>query len=156
MIELSDIIKSYISPLIENKNNWYHCICAVCNDHQPGSTNFKGLRGNFLLNGNTVSYNCFNCDIKARFDLSSDNKFHGSMIKVLDSFNIPQQEYNKFLLENIGNTAVIIKSKDRIQVEPDTIKLPDHFYKLEDAVETDKWKIISEHYLRNRMIDPKS
>lgn len=156
-MELSDLIKQYVSPLVENKNNWYATRCMVCNDHHPGSSTFKGLRGNFRLDSNNIVYNCYNCDHKAVYNSEESKSFSKNMLKVLDSFGIPESEYNKFLLETFGNTTDIQSTevKNKLKVEPGSLVKPDHFYLLKNAKANDKWAIIAEHYLKDRCIDSK-
>jgi len=153
-MELSELIKQYVSPLVENKNDWYATRCMVCDDHHPGSSTFKGLRGNFKLDGNNIGYNCYNCDHKFKYDPNESTSFSDNMLKTLDAFGIPEAEYNKFLLETFGNKPgdkpVI---KDALQVEPNGLTVPEHFYLLKNAKPSDKWAIIAEHYLKNRCID---
>lgn len=152
-MELEDLIKQHVIPLIENKNGWYATRCLVCDDHMPGSPNFKGLRGNFKLFGNSIGHNCYNCDHKAIYEEGSPT-YSKNMIKVFQSYGIPEIEYNKILLSIDPSTELPKSQTLQLNIEPTEIKLPDHFYLLSEANVSDKWKIIADDYLKNRSIDP--
>jgi len=152
-MDLESIIKLYVHPLVPGNKGWFKTRCMVCNDHQPGTSGFKGLRGNFLLDGNILAYNCYNCGIKTKFDPMTSNGFSKTFIEIFKSFNIPETEYNKVLINNLGNYKKKSNIKQQlIDIEPKKIKLPEHFYLLKDA--DDKWATIARHYLKKRLIEP--
>lgn len=152
-MELEDLIKQHVSPLIENKNGWYATRCMVCNDHIPGSPVFKGFRGNFKLEGDTIGYYCYNCEHKAKYEAGS-RSYSNNLLKVFQEFNIPEIEYNKLLLRSDG----IIKPQEKssLKVEPEEIKLLKSFIPLMEADTNNKTRIIAEEYLKSRSIDPSS
>ena len=152
-MSLIDVFKRHVHPLVQSnsKPEWFNTQCRVCNDH----TN-KGLRGGFhFVEPDIVSYSCFNCSHVARYDPNDEKCRHitKNMRKVLDAYSIPQDEVNEVLRENLNHKATETVKKP-LKYEPKILSLPEHFYELKTASSDDKWKIITEHYLRERLIDP--
>jgi len=152
-MSLIDVIKRHVHPLVQSnsKPEWFNTRCCVCNDH----TN-KGLRGGFhFVEPETVSYSCFNCSHAAKYDPNDANCNHitKNMRIVLNAYNIPQDEVNQVLRENLGLKATEIAKKP-LKYEPKVLTLPEHFYELKTAPNDDKWKMIAEYYLKNRLIEP--
>lgn len=157
-IKLEDIIRKYISlPLYPNATGWYPVLCKVCGDHGR-----KGLRAAFNFNDGSVSYHCFNCGHKAGYNPQKSQSPDERMIKVLNSFEIPEEEWKPLFLNELeirskrGTTQTVPKQIN-IKIEPEEIPLPEHFYKLGPEDSTDKWTIIARDYLENeRGINPDS
>jgi hypothetical protein len=152
-MSLIDVFKRHIHPLVQSvsKPEWFNTRCMICNDH-----NNKGLRGGFhFIEPEIVSYNCFNCAHVARYDPNDEkcSRITKNMRILLDAYNIPQDEVNEVLRENLNFKAVETVKKP-LKYDPKVITLPDHFYELKTAPNDDKWKIISEHYLKDRLVNP--
>lgn len=156
-IKLEEIIKRYIAlPIQPNAKGWYPILCKICNDHGR-----KGLRASFNFNDGKICYHCFNCGHMAIYDPVVSLKPDDKMIKVLQSFEIPDNEWKPLILESLsaGNKRVNSQANtsqiNTIEIEPVEIPLPNHFYRLGDKDSTDKWTIIARDYLEyDRSIDP--
>lgn len=139
--KLTEIIKAYIPlPSQPNAGGWYPVVCKVCNDHGK-----KGPRAGFRFD-ETVGYHCFNCSTKAVFDGTRLSK---SMENVLDCFSVPEDEVNRVRFSTLGNDTNNKTNKQtrKNSIHPEFIKIPDHFYLLADAHDTDKWAEIAKWYL---------
>ena len=77
-LTLEQIIKQYVLLQAPNPKGWQAVQCRVCNDHSR-----KGLRGNFLFDGNTVVYKCWNCGHIAKYDPYEHDYMPKKMIQVL-------------------------------------------------------------------------
>jgi len=148
---LENIIRRYVSLSVPTSGGFCQVLCKVCNDHGR-----KGLRAGFKFDqGGYVGYNCFNCSHSALFD-PNDGQHHFSkdMIMVLDSFGIPQNEYNTVLLAKLSqSTNKSTLQKKHVSSGPITIKIPKEFYLLEDADSSDKWAEVAKYTLEDRAID---
>ena len=153
-MSLIDVIKQNVFPLVQSKSkpNWYNTQCMVCLDH----TN-KGLRGGFYFEEpDVVAYSCFNCSHSARYDPHDDKNSHitKDMRKLLDAYNIPRDQVSEVIRDNLSispSTKVEVKPSS---YEPKVLTLPEHFYELSTASDSDMWKIIATHYLKSRLINP--
>lgn len=156
---LESIIRSYIQiPAYPSGNGWYPVLCKVCNDHGR-----KGERGGFKFEGDIVSYNCFNCNHGAAYNPAKDVDISDKMKVVLRDFGIPDEEWQKLVLDGLRkkDQGLIIKSDGHAapirSIEPHVLTLPDTFYYLRDADPDDKWAIIARDYLEHdRGVDPNS
>jgi len=153
-VNLEEVIRSNIPlPPQPNGRGFYSVLCKVCNDHGK-----KGPRAGFKFDEKTVGYNCFNCGHKSLYDPydpESDGSMPDTMIKILDAFNIPDDEWKQVLLSGMAFNGRKVKPKEQyIEIEPAEIELPKHFYPLVED-DTDKWSIIARDYLEHdRGIDP--
>ena len=70
---------------------WNRVYCEFCGD----GSRTKGPRGgwSFTDGGDTAFYHCFNCGINESFSTNREHAFSKKMREVLDSFNIPKNEY---------------------------------------------------------------
>lgn len=115
------------------------------------------MRAGFKFDETAVGYNCFNCGHKAVYDPNDSAGMPVPMVKVLESFNIPDDEWKQVLLtsmarNNQGSTNIEPKII-HIDIEPKEIELPKHFYPLETG--DDKWTVIARDYLEfERGVDP--
>lgn len=151
-ISLQHLIHKYVPlPLKPSSKGWYITKCAICNDYKK--------RSGFKFVGDETVYHCFNCAHAAKYDPHQYSSISENMQKVLDAFNIPEDEYlqisfNALKLKGGGKGAAT-----KIQTDPDTklvkIAMPDCFIPLEHA--TDTWSVIANEYLQyDRGLDPKS
>lgn len=159
-LRLEDVIRRYV-PLSSKPNSrgFYSVLCKVCGDHGR-----KGKRAGFKFDNDTVGFNCFNCGHSAIYDphsLSSDNhaSLSDNMITVLESFNIPDNEWKQVLFTNLAlqhNEGHQRQTKlIHTDIEPKEIEVPSHFYPLGSADSEDKWTIIARDYLEHeRGVDP--
>ena len=117
------------------------------------------MRAGFKFENETVGYNCFNCGHKALYDPNDTASMPDTMIKVLDGFHVPDDEWKQVLLTSMarGNTGSLNLNEKLINtnIEPNEIELPDHFYPL--GTDDDKWTLIARDYLEfERGVDPDS
>jgi len=154
---LESIIRQYVDlPAYPSGKGWYHVLCKVCNDHGR-----KGKRGGFKFEGDTVTYNCFNCSHAATYNPSRDADIPDKMKTVLRDFGIPDEEWQRLVLEGLRkkDQGLLIKGEHKKvrNIEPPALTLPNTFYYLKDAAEDDKWAMIARDYLEyDRGIDPDS
>lgn len=153
-LRLEDIIRSHVYlPPYPNQRGFYPVLCKICNDHGN-----KGLRAGFKFEGDSVGYNCFNCGHKALYN-PEDEKISHNMEKILNAFNIPDDEWKQVLfssmaLKDQGYTKSTPKTIYN-SIEPKVLDLPEHFYLLSEASDDDKWAEIARFYLEeDRKIDP--
>lgn len=156
VITLEQIIKQYVQLQPPNPKGWQAVQCKVCNDHTR-----KGLRGAFLFNNDIVVYKCWNCGHMTKYDAIEHEYMPKKMIKVLDAFGIPSDEWQQVILTS---TAYQNGSKKRDRksneigyknIEPKEMNMPDFFYFLKDALPTDEIAKEARKYLINeRKVDP--
>jgi hypothetical protein len=148
MNSVESIVRQYIPlPSKTSPKGWYTLRCPVCNDHK-----YK-KRGGWKFEDVKTSYHCFNCSIAATYDeeigfLSDD------MIKVLDSFGVPEDVITKLKFELFKRKKLQKTSsptKTTFQAI-NTIPLPKHFYRVIQD-EDDVWSQIAQEYLLTRGID---
>ena len=156
-IRLEDIIRTYVHlPSRPNGSGFYSVLCKVCSDHGR-----KGPRAGFRFDGEVVGYHCFNCGHKAKYNPNEHTSISKNMEILLNSFEIPENEWKQVLFTNLQNrqngSGGVVEKHSVTKIEPDAIELPEHFYKLSDAADDDKWAIIAEDYLEHeRSVDPNS
>lgn len=141
-ISLENLIHKHV--MLSNRpssKGWWTVKCAVCNDYKK--------RGAFKFENDSTTYHCFNCAHKAKHDPHQYPSISENMQRVLDDFNVPDDEYKQISFNGyklLGGSKGTIK---KIESDPDTklveIKLPEQFIPLEHA--TDKWSIIAEDYI---------
>lgn len=149
-VSLEPVISRYVRFGRQSSKGWFPVKCAVCNDRK--------VRGGFLFQGDTTTYHCFNCAHAATHDPHQYASISDNMQKVLDAFDIPQDEYaavtfNALKLHNMEGK----RNPSTVQVDVDTklqkIEFPEYFTLLEHA--TDKWSQVAKAYLEiDRGIDP--
>lgn len=147
-IDLEHLIRTYV-PLgtFPNGRGWFPVVCQVCNDHGN-----KGARAAFCFEGDGIGYHCFNCNHKAAFNKHQAEPVSRNMITVFHAYNIPETEWNQLdlmVMENRGeeqttNPKVAVQS-----IEPDVIKLPPNFKKIQDYPEDNPFRFIAEDTLLN-------
>lgn len=137
--DLVQTIQNYVYlPPHPNAGGWYPVVCKVCNDHGR-----KGPRAGFRFD-DTVGYHCFNCNTKAVFD---GTKLSKNMEKVLVDFGVPEDEINRIRFSTLGSKDAKRRSEQIKTINPQPIDIPEHFYQLSQAPNTDKWAEIAKWYL---------
>jgi hypothetical protein len=79
------------------------------------------------------------------------------MERVLNDFNVPEDEWAKVVFHNLSNFEQaddFVSHQPKVSIEPKQIDLPDTFYLLKNADKNDKWAEIARWYLQDRNIDP--
>jgi hypothetical protein len=147
---VEDIVRSQLVFFTE-RNGWNIIYCEVCGD----GSRTKGPRGGFLFNEEAVFYRCFNCGFKSGFDPNWEYPFTKNWIKVIEAFRIPKDPFEKIVAEKkiAGNKPYIPKS---VAAPANVIPIPNHFYKLSDAMPDNDIAEKARNYLRSRYIDPDS
>jgi hypothetical protein len=145
---MEDLIRKYVQlPSRHTPKGWYVIKCPLCHDYKE--------RGGFRFINETISYHCFNCASKAMYD--NNRKFLSEeMVRVLEAFNIPNNEINIIRFQSLGHTFTKkIKKSEFTQNPLYEIPLLPHFYKLTND-DSDTWSIIAREYLQyDRGIDYK-
>lgn len=149
MSTLEQIIRQHISLGVKNSSGWEPCVHKSC-DHGK-----KGTRAGFLLDKNTITFNCFNCGVSATYNPQQHQSMPDKMAKVLASFDINQQHWQHIIFNNLQTSTTIPNQKttQRDALTPKNIKLPTSFKYLKDVNNDNKWKIIALDYLQSRCID---
>lgn len=161
---LEPLIRQYVVlPVTPNSRGWWPVVCEVCLDHGK-----KGARAAWMFEGEATAYHCFNCDIKAGYDpskkftdrngVSRTAGFSPDMVKILDAYHVPSDEYNQILFNNLDRVNPT-ENRDKPKfktLEPDTLQFPKFFYYLADAEPDDQWAQVATFYLEDRGIDPAS
>lgn len=137
-LTLKQVVQQNIKlPNRPNSNGWYPVICKVCNDHGR-----KGPRAAFMFDQEKVAYHCFNCSHAAVYDPSEHRSLSDSMITVLESFEVPEDQWHQVILSAIeardkyGVRAASAKVEKSF--EPSSIVIPDFFVPLEDEPEMEQ------------------
>jgi hypothetical protein len=138
---MEDLIRKYVTlPTHPTARGWYSIKCLVCKDYK--------IRGGFRFADNITYYHCFNCAAKGSYD--NDRKFLSEdMVKILDAFNIPNNEIDLIKFQSLGHTYIKKdkKTSDLVQNPIYEIPLLPHFYKLTND-NNDTWSIIAREYLQ--------
>ena len=153
---LEQIINQHIHLQPKSQKGWQAVRCSVCNDHTR-----KGLRGAFKFENGITDYKCWNCGHSSRYDPEVNEYYSRNMLKTLDAFGIPDDDYKEIILsspawQNGGNTKKDEVRKANVSIEPKTIPVPEHFYYLKNATEDDFVADAAREYLEERGIDPNS
>jgi len=152
---LDDIIKQYVTLQKPSGKGWCAVRCAVCNDHTR-----KGLRGAFLFTTDEVVYKCWNCSTACKYSRTEHDHMPNKMRKVLDAFGVPESEWKQCILSSpgfiLGVSAANKNTKEaKKDIIPSEIPLPDDFYFLKDAPDTDEMaREIKDYLITERNIDP--
>ena len=140
---LEDVIRRYVTlPTQPASTGFYPVRCQVCDDHA-----WK-IRAGFLFVDDAVYYNCFNCKHKTRYDPKQDNRLPQKMLKVMEAFGIPKEEWQAILLVGLANEdeQQTKPKKETKVVMPKEIPLPPHFYRV--GSRNDEWSLVVSEYLR--------
>ena len=125
---IEDFIKSHISFVYgKTGSGWYRVYCAVCGD----GSRTKGPRGGWIFENGITSYHCFNCGIHGSLDLGRPYPFSKEMRKILNSFGIGPEEYNKLIYFNKVDSKSNIKTFSKPEIK--YIDKPDYFSELYTA-----------------------
>lgn len=153
LFPLEQIIHQYVQLDPPTSRGWRAVLCKVCNDSGK-----KGKRAGFKFDiGDVVGYHCFNCGHATKYDPIISETMPAKMIQVLESFGIPQDQWQQVLFSSLAyrrEHSSHIEQKPRLDIEPTAIPLPKHFYPLAEASPDDKWAEITKYYLEDRGIDP--
>lgn len=153
-ITLEQIIKQYVQLQQPNPKGWQAIQCKVCHDHTR-----KGLRGAFLFDGETVIYKCWNCNHRARYNPNENEYMPKNMIKVLNAFGIPNDQWQEIILSSPafidGGKKSEHNTELHINIEPKELKMPNFFYFLKNALPKDEMAQEAREYLiTERHINP--
>ena len=152
---LEDVIKRHVHLQPPGRKGWQATRCLVCNDHTR-----KGLRGNFKFENGVVDYKCWNCGHTSRYNPLENEYFSKNMLKTLNSFNIPEEEYQAVILNSPawkdGAKKSTQDNKKVPKIEPRVLEMPKHFYYLKDAAPDDFVADAAREYLEGRGVDPNS
>lgn len=152
-VTIEELIRRYVQlPLQPNNGGWYPILCKVCNDHGR-----KGPRAAFKFDDGMAAYHCFNCGAKSAYGVDFD-RVPKEMQEILDAFGVPEDEVATLRLTALqkrdGGSGEQVKVVQHKSINPKEIPLPDHFYRLSDATDDDKWAEIARYYLEDRNIEP--
>ena len=150
-LTVRELVERYIHLGPPNPSGWRTVLCKVCHDHGR-----KGDRAAFKFEGEVVGYHCFNCAIASSFDPHAHKRIPKKMIKILESFGIPEDDINQINFNQFSNTSLTSNSNNdtkRSSIDPAEISLPS-FFKPLIIDPQDKWTIIAWEYLESRGIKP--
>ena len=152
-VTIEELIRRYIHlPNHPSGGGWYPILCKVCNDHGR-----KGPRAAFKFEDGGAAYNCFNCGAKGSYRTDFEH-FPKDMREILEAFGVPDDEINGLrftaLQNRDGGSAQTQPTAPSVKINPKEIPLPDHFYRLDEAKQDDKWAEIARYYLEDRQIKP--
>jgi hypothetical protein len=153
--KLQEIINRYVHLQPPSKKGWQAVRCHVCNDHTR-----KGLRGAFKFEDGRTVYKCWNCGHTSGYDPEANEYFSKNMLKTLDAFNIPDDEYKEIILSSPawqnGAKKKDVTRKQTAKIEPKPLNMPECFYYLKDATPDDFVAEAAIEYLEGRGVDPNS
>lgn len=146
---LEDVIRQNIRLDPLTGTGWYPCLCKVCNDR-----GHKGNRAAFRFSPDQITYHCFNCKHKATF-FATDTSMPHKMERVLEAFNVPQDEWKAVLFANLaandaGKPVHKGPTADK-SLDPVIIDLPAKSTQV-SASSTNKWSQVAVEYLESRGI----
>lgn len=145
---IEDVVRGHLSFKSTSSRGWNTLFCEVCGD---GSRS-KGPRGGWLFDGDTASYNCFNCGISGNFDPRREYPFSQNMYTIFNSFSIPLKHCYFLITKYSGKQY---KKPDVPKLSFEFIDTPDHFYELRNASPNDKVAYnATKHLIEERCIDP--
>lgn len=155
MTKLETLVRNHIHfGHRPNAKGWLPILCKVCNDHGK-----KGPRAAFLFTPTSVSYHCFNCTLKASYT-EGDSELSESMLKVLTSFMIPQDQIDEVSFELFASEEGKTRkprAKRELDLSVQEVKMPSCCVPLKDVEDENPWKQLAELYLSEvRGIEPNS
>jgi len=154
MFDIEPIVRRYVNlNMRPTSNGWFSVLCQVCNDHGK-----KGPRGGFRFEDGGMGYHCFNCNHKAAFSLKQTEPLSNDVIKVFNSYHIPESEWaplHLIILENNSKKGQNAKPITPFQkpinnIDPEVIKLPPHFRPITDFAVDNDWRFIAEDHLKTK------
>lgn len=154
-LTLEDVIRRNIAFTHgETKLGWWPVLHQAC-DHGR-----KGPRAAFKFEGDTVTFHCFNCPLRAKYIPLESPYLSKNMKTVMRDFFVSEDEYQAVVMQNLAKRRDEAgKSGEEVQefkdLEPEEIEMPPIFYPLKGA--TDSWAELARHYLQEeRAVDPDS
>lgn len=131
-ITIEDLVRKYLTfPFSSSSSNWNKIYCEVCGD---GEGRTKGPRGGWLFQDEFCVYRCFNCGVNANFSPDREFPYSEKMWDVFSAFGIPKEEHQAVAYKNKLNDKEFVKPVKK-EFHTDVLKIPDHFYKLNEATE---------------------
>lgn len=82
---LESLIHSKIL-LVPDSNGWHCTKCPICNDYK--------IRAGFIVSGDTITYNCWNCGTKAKYTEFS-GEISKNFKKILSAFGIDDSDISE-------------------------------------------------------------
>lgn len=151
MNKVQDIISQYV-PLSSRPTSrgWHTLKCQLCHDYKK--------RAGFKFDGDSVSYNCFNCAKGALFDPFKHRKVPSKMQSVFEAYGVPLSEFNEILFEAWKNGSPEGSSSEdsKLHIRFNELLIPDYFVKL-SRDSKDIWHQVACEYLEvERGVDPES
>lgn len=144
---LEDIIRSNLTFLISSPNDWNRLYCELpgCMD----GSRTKGPRAGFMLSGDDIGFHCFNCGTSTNYKETYE-VISKKMMSVLKAFGIPEKDVLQIVnsKRKTQNTPIPKQSRPKIQHKP--IIIPDHFYKLTDALDDNVMAQKAKDMLKNK------
>lgn len=145
-----ELVREYVSFTCSPSNGWWPCYCEVCGD----GSRTKGPRGGWLFQDDMAFFNCFNQGCEGSYSPDRENPLSNGMYEALTAFGIPMKDY-KLLQLKMRQSAGKPSAKVEIRRVPvKTMPMPDHFYPLATAPDSDRLADRAWAYLERRKIDP--
>lgn len=147
---LRDLIEEHIHLGRESSKGFRAVRCQVCHDHSE--------RGGWKFDGDTVGYNCFNCQARMVYEEGS-GKLSRDARRVLEAFGFTREQLNEvtasafFNKSNESKEITLEALKPAVKLFTPEVKLPPNSHPLGSPF-SDELQAPLIEYLLGRCIDP--
>lgn len=142
-----DLIQQHIPLGQQSGSGWYAVRCQVCNDHSP--------RGGILREGNTTTYNCFNCGTSAKH--TDGTPLSKKFKNILERFGVPRDAIREvtsgLFLNKLETEEITFESLTKLKLHTPEVSLPPGCLPLLSTEHEDMQGPLLT-YLLGRKIDP--
>lgn len=142
---IEPLVRQYVPFQKQTLKGWNTCKCNFCKDYK--------VRAGFKFDMDITSYHCFNCGMSTLYD-PTYKQIPPKMKTVLDSYGVPEYEYNQVVFNNYKLYGLSSHSSEKRVIDPDTtpvyIDFPTYFTPLIES--DDEWSIKAIEYLKTRHI----
>lgn len=147
--DLESVIRRYVILGKRSPKGFEAVKCAKCFDYKE--------RGGFKFENGSVTYVCFNCSTKARYE-AGDKEIGPSLKSVLTSFGVPEAEIARtialeFFKPKVANQAEPTeKPKKNLEYPTIEVPLPSKSVRVESNASA--WCEVAQYYLSERGLSP--
>lgn len=151
MSVVSDIVTAYLPAKRKQTPSGWLAFDAPCCVHN-GETRDTKQRGGLIIEGDHVSFHCFNCGFKTSWQPGRNISY--KLRKFLEWLNVPDDTINKLALDVLRLNEGI-EAKEYLAKLPEfvTVPLPEDAIKITDITNFDKYNMAVLEYMSSRNLN---